>query len=54
MANIRLVKPNKDYENSFLTYVKEIKKSGSETYELCDMLPHLAYENRLRRGLLGK
>lgn len=34
MANIRLVKPNKNYKNSFLTYVREIKKSESETYEL--------------------
>ncbi|MCS5422529.1 MULTISPECIES: GNAT family N-acetyltransferase [Psychrilyobacter] len=34
MANTRLIKPDKNYKNAFLTYVEEIKKSGSETYEL--------------------
>lgn len=34
MLNIKLIKPNEHYKISFLNYIKEIKKSGSETYEL--------------------
>lgn len=55
MLNTKLIKPNKNYKDSFLAYTKEIKNSGSETYELYKLaeVNFEEYINELKNTELG-